>query len=158
MPLWFPPLIGSLLFNRPVSVYDDIKTGELLLLSSAIVGPLVYIITKGYGEKERDKSGNDGFLYYTINFPYGIGFVFACIMICLISSFAFYVLRNPLIEQNELVKLVNYGGVIKVSWATFISSTVIFFCAMAYRNSLQNITGVMPSEEEDFVRQWENQK
>lgn len=154
MPLWLLPVLSAILFKEPVTGYEAIKTGELFLFSTALVGPLVYIISKNYGEK-TSRGEDRGFLRYSIRFPYGQGFVYFCVAICLISSFAFIVLRNPLFKESELARMINYDGVITLSWACFVLATIIFFCATAYRNSLDNIPRVMPKQERDFIHEWE---
>lgn len=154
MPLWLLPFLSAILFVNPVTPYEAVRTGELFLFSTALVGPLVYIISKNYGEKSQNDQSS-GFLRYSIKFPYGQGFVFFCVATCLVSSFAFIVLRNPLFKESEISKIVNYAGVVTLSWVCFILATIIFFCATAYRNSLDNIARVMPEQERDFIRQWE---
>jgi hypothetical protein len=158
MPLWLLPVLSAVLFVHPVSGYEAIRSGELFLFSAALVGPLVYIISKNYGERHDNGSVRVPLLHYSIRFPYGQGFIYACVAICLISSFAFIVLRNPLFSDTNLSRVINYDGVIGLSWATFVSATIIFYCATAYRNGIDNIVRVMPSQEEDFVREWEMRK
>ncbi len=155
MPIWLLPLLSPILFTKFVTAYEAVRTGELFLFATALVGPLVYIISKNYGERLPDDRSNP-FLRYSIKFPYGQGFVYFCVAICLLSSFAFIVLRNPLFKETELAKSINYDGVISLSGACLVLATLIFFCATAYRNSLDNIPRVMPRQERDFVEQWEN--
>ena len=156
MPIWFLPVLGQAIFTVPISSNDAVRTGEYFLFSAALVGPLIYIITKTYGE--RDDAPKTPFMRYKIHFPFGSWFVFVSVGICLLSSVAFTILRNPLFKQTELAKIINYNGVITASWVTFIVATVIFFCATAYRNSLEHITDRLPNQERDFVNQWENSK
>lgn len=154
MPLWLLPMLSAVFFKEPVTGYEAIRTGELFLFAAALVGPLVYIISKNYGERTHGEDAR-GFLNYSIKFPYGQGFIYFCVAICLVSSFAFIVLRNPLFKESELAKMINYAGVIGLSWVCFVLATIIFFCATAYRNSLDNIPRVMPKQERDFIREWE---
>ena len=155
MPLWFLRLLGPMFLKAPTNS-DAIRTGELFLFSAALVGPLVYIITKNYGE--REESEKSSFLRYRISFPYGSGFVFFCVFICIISSFAFSVLRNPLFKEDQLRTIINYEGVIDLSWWVFWISVAVFFCATAYRNSIEHIGESLRSDERDFARQWEQRK
>jgi hypothetical protein len=158
MPLWFLPLLSGVFFYKPVTGYEAIKTGELFLFSTALVGPLGYIISKNYGEKSPPGYSSHGLLKYSIKFPYGIGFVFACVGICLVSSFAFLVLRNPFFQSSEISKLINYEGVIGLSWLTFVLATLIFFCAVAYRNGFESIARTMSEQERSFSTEWEARK
>ncbi|WP_426185916.1 hypothetical protein [Rhizorhabdus sp. FW153] len=158
MPLWFLPLLSGVFFLKPVTGYDAIRTGELFLFSTALVGPLGYIISKNYGEKSPVGGAGNRLLRYSIKFPYGAGFIFACVAICLVSSFAFLVLRNPFFQSSEISKLINYDGVISLSWFTFCLSTLILFCAMSYRNGFDSIARTMSEQERSFAADWEAQK
>lgn len=158
MPLWLLPVLSAILFVHPVTGYEAIRTGELFLFSTALVGPLAYIISKNYGERHGDNAAKVPLLNYSIRFPYGPGFILACVAISLISSIAFIVLRNPFFSETDLSKVINYNGVIELSWGTFISATMLFFCATAYRNGLDNVVRVMPTQEQEFVKEWEERK
>jgi hypothetical protein len=54
MPLWIMPLLGPIIFKTDVSFADHalstIKGGELFVYCAALLGPLIYIITRRYGE------------------------------------------------------------------------------------------------------------
>lgn len=155
MPLWLLPVLSTPFFRSPVTGYEPIKTGELFLFSAALVGPLIYIITKNYAE--RTGRTERGFLDFSIRFPHGASFIYACIAICLLSSFAFYVLRNPLLQDTKFLGLINYDGVVTASWITFAFATGVYFCATAFRNSLEDIGGRLKSDEIDFLRKWEEE-
>jgi hypothetical protein len=157
MPVWFLPIISLFIFQTSVSGYESIRTGELFLLAAAMVGPLIYIISKNYGER-REPGDSSSFLNYKFHFPYGQGFIYTCAGICLISSFTFMVLRNPLFKETELANIVNVGGTVVLSVITFSAATIVFFCAAAYRNSLENIPRIMPNQERAFAEDWENAK
>lgn len=157
MPVWFLPLLSPVFFNNPITSSQAIRSGELFLFSAGLVGPLMYIITKQYGESKSANS-KSSFLNYVIYFPYGQWFVFISLAICFISSIAFFVLRNPLFNETQLSLLINYDGVIKFSWFTFIISTIVFFCATAYRNSIENVNRIAPNQEREFSRDWERNK
>lgn len=158
MPLWFLPVLSGVFFRQPITGAEAVRTGELFLFSTALVGPLGYIISKNYGEKEPNGSPSHGLIRYSIKFPYGAGFIFACVAICLVSSFAFLVLRNPFFQSSEISKLINYDGVIGLSWFTFISATLIFFCACAYRNGFDSIARAMTEQERTFADEWKANK
>ena len=158
MPLWFLPVLSGIFFRESISGYEAIKTGELFLFSTALVGPLAYIITKNYGEKiPKDKNGS-ALIRYSIRFPHGTAFVFTCVTICLVSSFAFLVLRNPLFQSAEISKMIYYDGVVSLSWLTFIISTIVFYCACAYRNGFDSIAKTMTDQERSFADEWKASK
>lgn len=155
MPIWLMQLIGPMFFRIDIPE-KSIQTGELYLFSAALVGPLIYIITKNYGE--RDEGSRNKFLMYKISFPYGSGFVFYSVAICVLSSIAFTVLRNPVFGEAELSKIINYPGVVYFSWWTFWISIIVFFCATAYKNSIENIGDALRGNERQFANEWNSQK
>lgn len=67
-------------------------------------------------------------------------------------------LRNPLFANGDLARIINYNGVIYLSIGCFVIATILFFCATAYRNSLDNIVRTMPRQEDAFSREWEAQR
>lgn len=158
MPLWFLPVLSGIFFRESISGYEAIKTGELFLFSTAFVGPLAYIITKNYGERIPSDRNESALIRYSIRFPHGTEFVFTCVAICLISSFAFLVLRNPFFQSNEISKLIDYNGVVKFSWITSIISTIVFYCACAYRNGFESIARTMTDQERSFADEWKASK
>jgi ABC-type antimicrobial peptide transport system permease subunit len=155
MPLWFLRVVGPM-FLKSTPASDAMQTGELFLFSTTLVGPLVYIITKNYGE--IDHTGQHSLLSYRISFPYGFLFVLFSVLMCLTSSVAFTILRNPLFDKSQLDSIINYDSVINVSWWIFWLSILIFFCATAYRNSIEHIGETMRGSERDFAREWESRK
>lgn len=155
MPLWFLRVVGPI-FLKETPASDAMQTGELFLFSTTLVGPLIYIITKNYGEIDRTSSHS--LLSYRISFPYGFSFVLFSVLTCLISSIAFTILRNPLFDKRQLDSIINYESVMNVSWWTFWFSILIFFCATAYRNSIEHIGEAMRGSEIDFAREWDSRK
>jgi hypothetical protein len=61
MPLWIMPLLGPILFQTDLSFFGHVEKsideGELFIYSAALLGPLIFIITRRYGElsKSTDK-------------------------------------------------------------------------------------------------------
>ena len=154
MPLWFLPLLGRYLFKENPSLHDAAKSGELFIYAAALSGPLVYIITKKYGSLTPVGRADGSHFPVTISFPYGGLFVIIAAILCIISGFAFTILRNPAFATVEDVGRLNTDGIATLSWAAFWVSTGILFCVSAYRNLLENVARAQPTQEEEFVADW----
>src|SRR5687768_7451751 len=54
MPLWIMPVLGPIIFQTDISFVEHllstIRGGELFVYCAALLGPLIYIITRRYGE------------------------------------------------------------------------------------------------------------
>jgi hypothetical protein len=151
MPLWIMPLLGPLIFTTKVSFVEHlvgtINGGELFVYCAALVGPLVYIITRRYGEISRD---NNRFSF-TIAFPNGIGFVLASAVICIFAGFAFSLMRNPIFDLHapDAVSF-NTRGIFWTSIVLYLISLYCVFSASAYRNALSEFVRDGSNDEAAF--------
>lgn len=54
MPLWIMAILGPVIFQTDISFTDQllstISGGELFVYCAALIGPLIYIITRRYGD------------------------------------------------------------------------------------------------------------
>jgi hypothetical protein len=160
LPIWFPWFWSSLIQSN-LSFSDQlrgtIRGGELMVYCAALVGPLVFIISKRYGERRQEP----GFPF-VIAFPHGIEFVVGSALICIfasggISALKFSVLTGYPIKLNE-------HGVIWTSACLYGVSLYFFFFASAYRNAMSSATAENGTsaieksqmlEEEKFTEEWE---
>src|SRR5437879_5520328 len=59
MPLWIMPLVGPIIFKTDTSFFGHVEKsideGELFIYSAALLGPLIFIITRKYGEISKSK-------------------------------------------------------------------------------------------------------
>jgi hypothetical protein len=158
MPLWFLPTIGRFFFAGPTSLSDALKTGELFIYSAALSGPLVYIITKRYGEFSPWKKPGGPSFPLTISFPYGGLFVTFSAVMCIVSGFAFAILQNPVFETEADLARFNPSGIISLSTWCFWLSTAVLYCVTAYKNMLEQAGRAAAGEEDKFVDAWLEQK
>jgi hypothetical protein len=156
MPLWIMPLIGPLIFETHLSFYDHllstIRSGELFVYCAALVGPLVYIITRRYGEISNE---NNKFSLM-IAFPHGMLFVLVSALICIFAGFAFGLMKNPLFEAKESGIAFNLTGVFWTSIFVYLLSLYCVFSASAYRNALTEFVKDNPIDEDTFSKAFEN--
>jgi hypothetical protein len=156
MPLWIMPLVGPIIFRTQVSfvenVLSTIKGGELFVYCAALVGPLIYIITRRYGEVEN----KNGRFSLAIAFPHGVAFVLFSALICVFAGFAFSLMRNPIFAANDAAVQLNVTGIFWASIAIYIFSLYCFFSASAYRNAMTGFVQNTHVEEDRFAIAWEN--
>src|ERR1043166_5657528 len=156
MPLWIMPLVGPIIFRTQVSfvenVLSTIKGGELFVYCAALVGPLIYIITRRYGEVEN----KNGRFSLAIAFPHGVAFVLFSALICVFAGFAFSLMRNPIFAANDAAVQLNVTGIFWASIAIYIFSLYCFFSASAYRNAMTGFVQNTHVEEDRFAIAWGN--
>ncbi|MGO8866363.1 MAG: hypothetical protein ACLQME_07680 [Alphaproteobacteria bacterium] len=152
----FLPLIAGLvifpLTNVPHATaryeYSFLTSGDMLLICCAIIGPLIYVVTRKYG-KFIDP--------LTIRFPYSTGFSLIIVVIWFIAggvfvakkSFDLYVAGPNFFDDNAM-------------WWLSVIITVIaighLYMATVFRNCLDRIDpgDLMHDDQEEFVKDFGN--
>jgi hypothetical protein len=157
MPLWIMPLLGPIIFSTDVSFSHELVStvtgGELFVYCAALVGPLIYIITRRYGEFSDDKKHAFGF---SIAFPHGVSFVLFSAMICLFAGFAFSLMKNPIFLPKDSPVHFNANGIFWTSIVVYVFSLYCIFSASAYRNAMSEFVRDTAREEDTFSTQFEN--
>jgi hypothetical protein len=154
MPLWIMPLLGPILFQTDVSFFGHVEKtideGELFIYSAALLGPLIFIITRRYGEfsKSSDKFS------IVIAFPHGLAFILFSAVICVFAGFAFSLMKNPVLTAHESTIKFNLTGVFWASVCAYLFSLYCFFAASAYRNAMTGFVKSTRSEEDKFADEW----
>lgn len=158
LPLWFYPTIVKLSFGSPfwITVNSFISGGEFFIFSAALVGPLIYSITKKYGEEKRseDNQSEDAFPKIpSIQFPYGVWFVSISVLVCCFAAIFFGILRaNNIailpIQPDEHTLLMTSGGL-------YLFTLSCFFCVSVYRLNLENTSDEFGRDTRNLMDQWE---
>ncbi|WP_316159085.1 MULTISPECIES: hypothetical protein [unclassified Bradyrhizobium] len=155
MPLWIMPLLGPIIFQTDVSFFGHVEKtideGELFIYSAALLGPLIFIITRKYGEIG---SGPNKFSL-VIAFPHGLAFVLFSAVICVFAGFAFSLMKNPVLSSHESGIKFNLSGVFWASVFTYLFSLYCFFAASAYRNAMTDFVKSARLDEDTFATEWE---
>ncbi len=160
MPFWILPTLGSFIFPSKPELGEIIRKGEGLVYASAILGPLVYVLTRRYGR----------FSFYfkkpiqstlSISFPYGGMFVLVTAVACTVSGFSFAVLRTG----EKTTQPYDEHGITVLSWLLMACATGVFYLVAAYRNMLDELERqpeVIVSEQskqtDEFSEQWQREK
>jgi hypothetical protein len=146
IPLWAGLGVFSLI-RRPgaVSTYamSFMTSGEMLLIACAIIGPLVYILTRKYGNL-RDP--------LTLRFPYSMGFSIIILIIWFAAGGVFVV--NKLGELYNVANIFDETAMWNLSTWISIASVAILFIATVLRNYMDRMDpgALMHENQEEFVR------
>ena len=156
MPLWIMPVLGPIIFSTEASFVDHllgtIRGGELFVYCAALVGPLIYIITRRYGEISQNRNQ----FSFTIQFPHGVAFVLFSALICIFAGFAFSLMKNPVfVPTTETSLKFNPHGIFWASTFIYGLSLYCIFAASAYRNAMTGFVRDNRTDEEVFSKQWE---
>jgi hypothetical protein len=159
LPLWFFPFISWVMFTIGFSVDETVKNGELLIYAATFSGTMVYFISKRYGTfQSHSETGEGPPLAITISFPYGGLFVIGSALICMLSAAGFFILKTfERLPAQEVIK-VSAQGAASMSWALFVVSSILFYCAVAYRNMLDDSPGYRLPPEREIMKAWSEVK
>ncbi|WP_422020401.1 hypothetical protein [Pyruvatibacter mobilis] len=145
MPLWLGMVIFSALpTTGALSSFlkEFSSSGDALLTSSALVGPLIYLITKRYGNFPND---------FTMHFPAGWFFIILSMIICIISAglFGFYGTNQNLIDTNSDA-MKNWSIII-----TFLAISNLFFTSVIRNSMDRGAPNIMRSDTQSFLDDWQ---
>lgn len=157
MPFWVLPALGWFMF-RPKPAWDEaLQRGEGLVYASALLGPLVYVITKRYGHFNLLTNRKTASNPLSMSFPYGGAFVTVTALTCAVAGFAFAIQSS---RSGNVT--ADRDGTIALSWILMVISTSIFFLVTAYSNMLDDlvkdtssrIVEDQPRQEQEFLGEW----
>ena len=150
VPLWAGMFFFSLTDQAGSAVsYGNsfMISGEMLLISCAMIGPLIYIVTRKYG-KFIDP--------LTIRFPYSTGFSVVIVMIWFISGGIFI---SKKATDLRGIHLFADNAMWDLSFVVTAGAVVILLLATIFRNCMDRAdpSGMMRADEEQFLRDFENE-
>ena len=161
LPLWLYPTIIKIGFGQPFwdTFRAFIANGEFFIYSSALVGPLIYAITKTYGEESADEKGaspsrrNVFPKIRSIQFPYGVWFVLISIVVCCFAAIFFGIMR----AKTAIILPVppDENTLVFVSGVLYIFTLSCVFCVSVYRVNLESAAREFGRDTRDLMRQWE---
>lgn len=162
LPLWFYPIIAKFGFGTPFwsTVKSFVNGGELFIYSAALVGPLIYAITKKYSEDmeedEQDSTSAVGVFpkIRSIQFPYGVWFVLISILVCCFAAIFFGIMRAN--SSASLPVQPDEDALFVVSGFLYLFTLSCFFCVSVYRLNLENTPKAFGQDTRNLMDQWEN--
>jgi hypothetical protein len=159
LPLWFFPLISWFIFTVGFSISETVRNGELLIYAASFSGTMVYFISKRYGTFQTHSEAGEGPPFaISISFPYGGLFVIVSALICMFAAAGFFILKTFKRLPNQDVLVVSFTGASNLSWLLFSIATILFYCAVAYRNMLDQSPGFRLPSERDVMSEWDKAK
>ena|GEM_PF-1277488 len=165
LPLWLYPLFSLWTFDFSLETTFKALTsnGEFFLYSAALVGPLIYSITKRYGLDDEEETGDDQQiprrkikLIKTIEFPYGRLFIIISVFTCLFAALFFSVMQaSSQLESDIGVKIpLERDNLFFISALMYIFTLSCLFCVSVYRLDLENIPKRINEDTHNFVDEW----
>jgi hypothetical protein len=153
MPVWLGIIFSALSKEKSVNVFflEFLSSGESLLISAALVGPLIYIITRKYGDLPAA---------FTIRFPQGWLFVVLIAIICVITAALFgfdRVFRQTSIEHGHS-SVFDESSMRAFSFGVLSVSVLIVYLVSVLRNYLdRGAPAIMRSDTQSFLDEWRKQ-
>lgn len=157
LPVWLGAIILMLIPHVSVAHYvgEFLSSGEALLVSAALVGPSVYIITKRYGDFPKSLS---------IHFPQGWFLVLLWLVICMLITAIFGLQRiyaQVALHGNDHASpapLFDAQAMQGFSFFILLVSVVSLYVVTVFRNFTDDgAAAEMRSETADFLRDWKDQ-
>lgn len=157
-PLWFFPLLAAVFIRSSPSfvenVHSSISQGDLFIYSTALVGPLIFAITKNYAvwNDEHSSPNASRFGKLTFEFPSGMWFFLISLAICAVAAFCFGLLR--LSSMGLILVEINTENMLITSGLLYGFTLICLYAVSVYKNELENFSGQGNSDTHDFVKQW----
>lgn len=162
LPLWFYPIISKIAYNTAFwqTVKSFVGGGEFFLYSAALVGPLIFSITRKYGEWQTgddvDVAGGNPFpRRYTIQFPYGIWFVLISVMVLGFAAYFFGILREASHAPSN--RQPDSEALLLVSCIMYLFTLSCFYCVSVYRLELDDTPQQFGEDTRDLMDEWGRQ-
>lgn len=163
LPIWLYPLLMSFT-DQSVgeAVWSCVERGELYLYSAALMGPLIYSVSKRYdangdevaGASESERGGFPKTL--SLQFPYRGLFSFIAIMVCILAASVFALLRAS--ADGLFAPDLNEETVIGWSVFMYVLTLACMFCVLVYRLDLEQTSNRFGDDEEELSAQWRKHK
>ncbi|PKP77699.1 MAG: hypothetical protein CVT81_08235 [Alphaproteobacteria bacterium HGW-Alphaproteobacteria-3] len=163
IPLWLFPLFSPVIFNveqgTKAQLVENIRGGELFLYAVATLGPILYLTTYKYFERqERETEDGKKSISYKIDLPLGRTLAVLSVLMAIAFGAIFGSIRLNLMIGSPLE--LNQGGTIYLSGIAY-SFSILCFCVTAYfRNCVTNgaAPDLMRGDEMSFLAVWRNRK
>jgi uncharacterized Tic20 family protein len=159
LPVWFFPFLAAFLVGSTYALHlldHSVSNGELLLLSTSLVGPLLFMLFRVYEDPTAE--GQHRFKYrLSLVFPHAKLFGAVVFFICITSAAIFGLQKiNPSFAGETL----NKSGYVFISLLLFAISVIAFLIATMLRNELESYSPskAMRHDEDDFAKRYEQEE
>ena len=125
-----------------------IFSADVLLISCAIIGPLIYVLTRKYGQLAEP---------LTLRFPYSPG-LSALILIVWVIAGVVFVLQKMSDLHLLAAAIVNKEAIWHLSLAIALGSITVLYFATVFRNNMEHSDAavLMHDQQEAFVREFKD--
>lgn len=159
MPLWLYPAFGAMFLKDPASFFDSVVNsalgGEMFIYSAALVGPVIYAITKRYKDPEEDGEKQSIFRR-RLEFPYGWLFTILSVLVCLLGALCYGAMTAT--EKLKL-DILDSDALLVFSVSLYLFTLSCYYCVSVYRIDLDNFGQAdFSNEEKELLRQWRNNR
>lgn len=157
LPIWLYPVLVAMLTDQLLwdAVRSCVARGELYLYSAALLGPLIYSISKRYGpdgDDESDAQGGQGHHFWSLRFPNGGLFSVIAVLVCTLAGAAYAWMRA--VEQGSLSLPIDETQTLQASVWVYVFTLSCMFCVLVYRLDLEDIPDRMRSDEGELLERW----
>lgn len=156
LPVWFFPFIAIFVVGGAyaLSLLDQsVSNGELFLLCTSLVGPLLYMLFRVYEDPTAEAPRR--FKYkISLVFPHARKFAALVFFICITSAAIFGLQKiNPTFAGGSL----NKSGYVVLSVLLFVVSVFAFLIAAMLRNEIDSYSPskAMRQQEDEFAKKYE---
>ena len=151
LPVWLGAVVLMLIPRASVRHYvgEFLSSGEALLVAAALLGPIVYMITKKYGDLPKS---------LTLHFPQGWFFVLLWVVMCMMITAVFGAQR---FYAQAVAGSGTDAALFDVPWMQGFSSVILLlaitslYIVTVFRNFVEDgAAAEMHSETADFLEEW----
>jgi hypothetical protein len=138
VPIWIIPFCSIVFLSQLVFPNDEIQSGEFFIYSEAVVGPLLYVLLKAYGEKdEQEENGKHRIVRFAPTFPHQHEFVILSIITCAIDILGFVLIKYSLLSANSSTIILSHEKISFISWVMFFFTPLLLYFVTVSRNLLK---------------------
>jgi hypothetical protein len=148
IPVWLGAFLMMLIPKASALHYvqEFLTSGEALLVSAALIGPSIYVITKKYGELPKS---------LTIHFPQGWFLIIVLLVICMMASAVFGVQRGYNQIMPAQPDLFDPKLMQELSVTVLFGTLATFYFVTVFKNFAEDgASSEMHSETESFLEEW----
>ena len=160
LPIWFYPLLMSFT-DQPIweAVRSCVERGELYLYSAALLGPLIYSVSKRYDANDdvadASESERRGFpRIVSLRFPYEGLFSVIAILVCCVAGGVFALMRAS--ADGLFAPNLNEETTLVVSVFLYGFTLSCMFCVLVYRLDLEDIPNRFEDDTKELSDKWRN--
>ena len=158
LPIWLYPLLMS--FTDQLiweTVRSCVERGELYLYSAALLGPLIYSVSKRYGANDdvadTSESERRGFpKIVSLRFPYEGLFSVIAILVCVVAAGVFALVRASI--DGLFVPDLNEEAILWASVMLYGFTLSCMFCVLVYRLDLEDLPNRFGDDTKELSDQW----